>query len=45
MFWKLEEALKGNTFIGEIEFKDPTENEREKVTKEIKDWITKYLEK
>ncbi|AAK81347.1 flavodoxin [Clostridium acetobutylicum] len=44
-FEKLEEALKGNTFIGEIEFKDPTENEREKVTKEIKDWITKYLEK
>ncbi|URZ03122.1 flavodoxin family protein [Clostridium felsineum] len=44
-FDKLTEELKDNTVLGTIDFKEPTDEDKENITKEIEKWISTILEK
>jgi flavodoxin len=37
-FEKFEEAVKGNTILGKVEFKDPIRNEKERDVQMARDW-------
>ncbi|MGN0144500.1 MAG: flavodoxin family protein [Clostridium sp.] len=42
-FKNIKSVLDYNNFIGSISFKEPLKNDKEKVKKEVSDWITKII--